>query len=176
MIDAKTASQVENFNTDRNKRLDDTKFRIQHGEGGFTLEEEYDLQQWDPSYGDNEPTVEEYGAANGGTPLAGAEYLKDYRYDKNIGAKIIINKKSNNSGNLATVIRRSTDKYGSPIGKAHRKPMLDTLEFEVELEDGETDKIMSNQIAANLPHNWTMRAVRYCNSKASSTIRRMGLI
>ena len=28
--------------------------------------------------------------------------------------------------------------------------MLDTRKFEVELENGETDKIMANQIAANL--------------------------
>ena len=56
MLDAKTAAQVENFNTDINERLYETKFWIQHGEGGFTLEDEYDLKQWDPVYGDNEPT------------------------------------------------------------------------------------------------------------------------
>ena len=37
MLDAKTVSQVEDFNTDINERLDDTKFRIQHGEDRFTL-------------------------------------------------------------------------------------------------------------------------------------------
>ena len=58
MLDAKTASQVEIFNTAINERLDDTNFLIQHGEGGFTLEDEYDLQQWDPSYGGNYTTAE----------------------------------------------------------------------------------------------------------------------
>ena len=43
MIDAETAAQVENFNTAINERLDDAHFRIQHGEGGFTLEDWYDL-------------------------------------------------------------------------------------------------------------------------------------
>ena len=39
MLDAKTAAQVHNFNTDINERLDDTTFWIQHVEGGFTLED-----------------------------------------------------------------------------------------------------------------------------------------
>ena len=43
MLDAKTGAQVENFNTAINERLDDAHFRIQHGEGGFTLEDWYDL-------------------------------------------------------------------------------------------------------------------------------------
>ena len=47
MIDAQTVAQVENINTYINERLDDTKIQIQHGEGGFTLEDEYDLQQYD---------------------------------------------------------------------------------------------------------------------------------
>ena len=37
MLDAETAAQVENFNTNINERLDDKNFQIQHGEGGFTL-------------------------------------------------------------------------------------------------------------------------------------------
>ena len=36
------------------------------------------------------------------------------------------------------------------IGQANRNPMLDTHEFEVELENGETDKIMADKITANL--------------------------
>ena len=77
MLDAETVAQVENFNTDINERLDDTKFRIQHGEGGFTLEDEYDLQQWDPSYRDNYPTEEKYGAANSDIPLDEAGDIND---------------------------------------------------------------------------------------------------
>ena len=52
---SKTAEKVEDFNTDINERIDDIKFCIQHGEGRFTLEDEYDLQQWDPAYRDNDP-------------------------------------------------------------------------------------------------------------------------
>ena len=57
MLDAETSAQVENFNTAINDQLDNTDFRIHHGEGGFTLEYEYDLQQWDIDYGDNDPTA-----------------------------------------------------------------------------------------------------------------------
>ena len=138
------------FNTDINERIDDTKFRIQHGEGGFTLEDEYDLQQCDPAYGENDPTTEEYGEANDGTPLADAEDLIDDRYNKYTGAKLIIDEKLNNDNNLANEIRRATDEYEAPIGQAYRKPMLDTREFEVDLENGDTDKKMENQIYANL--------------------------
>ena len=47
MIDAQTVAQVEHTNTYINEKLDNTKIQIQHGEGGFTLEDEYDLQQYD---------------------------------------------------------------------------------------------------------------------------------
>ena len=48
------------------------------------------------------------------------------------------------------MIRQTTDEYGAPIGKGHRNPMLDTRKFEVELENGETEKVMANQIDTNL--------------------------
>ena len=150
VLDTETAAQVKNFNTGINERLDDTKFLIQHREGGFTWEDEYDLQQWDPSYRYNDPAEEEYGAASGGTPLAGAEDLNDDWYDKYIGAKLIIDKKFNNGGNLATVIKQSTNDFKAPIEQAHRNSMMDTREFEVDLENGKTDKLMANQNSANL--------------------------
>ena len=48
------------------------------------------------------------------------------------------------------MIRRATDEYGVPIGQVYRNIILDTHEFEVELENVETDKITTNQIASNL--------------------------
>ena len=85
MLDFETAAQVENLNTDINEKLDDTKVLIQHEEGGLILEDEYDLQKWDPYYGDNDPTAELYGADNGITLLDDAEDLNDDLYDKYIG-------------------------------------------------------------------------------------------
>ena len=55
ILKAETVEQIENFNIDINERLDNTKFCIQQGEGGFTLEDQYDFKQWDPDYGDNDP-------------------------------------------------------------------------------------------------------------------------
>ena len=71
-------------------------------------------------------------------------------YSNYIIEKIIIDKKSNNGGNLATVIKLDTNEYGEPIGQAHRNLMFDTREFKVELENCEADKIMADKIAANL--------------------------
>ena len=88
--------------------------------------------------------------ANSGTPLADAEDINDDRYYKYIGENLILNYKSNNSGNLVTVIRRATDEYGASIVQVHRNPILYTREFEVELKNGETEKIMPNQIYAKL--------------------------
>ena len=121
------------------------------------------LQKLDPYYSDNEPTVEEYGMANGYIPLANSKDLNhdDDRYYKYIGAKLIIDYISNNGGNLVTVIRRANDEYGAPIGQAHRNPMLETRKFEVELENGETDNIMAYQFLLTFITNWTMRVVRY---------------
>ena len=48
------------------------------------------------------------------------------------------------------MIRQATDDYSMPIVQAHRNPMLDTREFEVKLENGDTEKIMANKIYDNL--------------------------
>ena len=48
------------------------------------------------------------------------------------------------------MIRQATDEYGAQNGQAHRNQMLNMREFEVELENGDTDKMMENQIAANI--------------------------
>ena len=47
------------------------------------------------------------------------------------------------------MIRQVTDEYGLPVGQAHINPMLDIRKIEVELENGETEKIMAKQITAN---------------------------
>ena len=56
----------------------------------------------------------------------------------------------NSGGNLATVKRRATDEQGRLLGTACRNPLLITQEYEVELENGETDRIFANKLAVNL--------------------------
>ena len=49
MLDAITAEQIATFNAAVIKRLDDANFHIENNEGGFTLEDEYDLHHNGPS-------------------------------------------------------------------------------------------------------------------------------
>ena len=73
------------------------------------------FKKWYPYYGDNDPTSKEYGASNKHIPLADAEDINYDRYNKYIGAKLIIDKKSNNGGNLETLIRQAIDELAETI-------------------------------------------------------------
>jgi hypothetical protein len=66
-------------------------------------------------------------------------------YDKLIGTQIKLD-----DDRKATVRRRVTDQYGRPVGVAHVNPLLDTRQYEVELEDGTTDAYFANIIEENL--------------------------
>merc|ERR1711923_307748 len=84
-------------------------------------------------------------------PLAHAdEEISNDLYDKHIGMRVVLDGSANNGGNIATVKRRATDYEGRPLGATHKLTALDTREYEVELEDGTTDRIMANKIAANI--------------------------
>ena len=43
-----------------------------------------------------------------------------------------------------------TDDYGNAIGRTHRNPTLDMRQYKIELEDGMSDRIFANKIAANI--------------------------
>ena len=110
MLDATTAHQVATFNATVIERLDDATFHIINNEGGFTLEDDNDPE----NYNDN-------GTADGDTPLVEADDLDDDRYGKYIEAKLVLDdEKSNYGRNLATETKRATDEYGTPLGTAHR--------------------------------------------------------
>ena len=47
---------------------------------------------------------------------------------------------TNSGGNIDTVKRSATDANGFTIGHVHNNPLLDTIEYEVELEDFTTDR------------------------------------
>ena len=120
VLDPAISQQIKNFNETLNLRLDDTNFKIP-GMGNFALDEDdYDLPQWDPAYGDNTPSKAEYGAEMETAPLAEADDLEPEIIDKYIGAKVILDETTNHGGNLATVKRRATDLEGRGIGTAHR--------------------------------------------------------
>ena len=73
-------------------------------------------------------------------------------YDNLVGATFLLDplKSPENVATKATVIRRKTDHLGVPLGKAHANPLLDTREYEVQLEDGTYDSYFANTIAENL--------------------------
>ena len=61
-----------------------------------------------------------------------------------------MNDEDNGSGNIAAVKSRVTDLNGRPVGTTHNNPLLDDREYEIELEDGTTDRIFANKIAENI--------------------------
>ena len=120
--------------------------------GPFALDDEEEgPPKWDHAYGDETPSNDEYGPMADDTPLADAEDFPEPEvYDKLIGAKVVLDQLSDGRGNIATVKKRATDTAGRPLGQAHRITALDNREYEVELEDGTTERIMANKIAANI--------------------------
>ncbi|ACI64709.1 predicted protein [Thalassiosira pseudonana CCMP1335] len=133
---AEIAAAVEEFNGALTTRLDDTNFWLSNDHGVYI--DDFDVQP-DAAYGDeaDTPTTNEYG---------GVEYeeVNDAdidSYDKFLGAKIRLSNDSNNGANMATVVARATDYAGRPIGKAHSNPLLDGRLYEVELDDGTTDRV-----------------------------------
>lgn len=150
MLDNDIATQIESFHNTLSERLDDSNFTLP-SVGNFAFDEDhYDLPQWDPAYGDNTPNDDEYGNEMHTTPLEDADDLEPDAYDKYIGARVVLDEATNNGGNIATVKRRATDIDGRAIGTAHNNPLLDSREYEIELEDGTTDRIFANKIAENI--------------------------
>ena len=66
-----------------------------------------------------------------------------------------------NISTKATFKRRVLDTLGNPVDRAHAYPLLDTSEYEVELEDGTTDRYFANVIAENLWDMWDVEGNQY---------------
>ncbi len=69
-----------------------------------------------------------------------------------IGATFLLDpiRSPDNVATKAKVIQRKADSLGIPLGRAHPNPLLDTQEYEVQLEDGTYDSYFANVIAKNL--------------------------
>ncbi|KAL7525879.1 hypothetical protein ACHAXR_001197, partial [Thalassiosira sp. AJA248-18] len=137
--------QVDTFNERLEEQLNDDNFHLPANDYDFYLDDLYD----DTAYGDasNTPTDEEYEL-----PEDRPEANDVESYDKFIGATFLLdpNKNDANVGTKAKVIKRATDYLGNPIGRANNNPLLDTREYEVELQDGTVDRYFANTIAENL--------------------------
>ena len=63
--------------------------------------------------------------------------------DKYPSVMVKLEYETNSGGNIDTVKLRAADENGFAIGWAHNNPLLDTREYEVELEDGTTHKYLT---------------------------------
>ena len=132
-------------------RMDDTNFDNPelvnfHIGDDISLLDERIRDRWpeDPAYGDENTTPRD-SDYNEPRERPEEDDIDIDTYDKLIGSQILLD-----DGTKATVRRRMTNYDGTTIGTAHVNPLLDTREYEVELEDGTTDAYFANIIAENL--------------------------
>ena len=149
--DPEIKSQIEQFDRQMLERMDDTNFDNPelanfHLNDDLTLLDERIRDRWplDTAYWDERttPPDSDYGEPQ---ELPEEDDIDIDAYDKLIGSQIMLD-----DGLKATVKRRMTNFDGTPIGRAHVNPLLDTRQYEVELEDGTTDAYFANIITENL--------------------------
>ena len=70
--------------------------------------------------------------------------------EKYIGVTVKLDNGTNSGGNISNVKRRATDENGFSIGRTHNNPLMDTIEYKVELEYGTTYSCFDNSIAENV--------------------------
>jgi hypothetical protein len=97
--------------------------------------------------GGNIPADAEYGDMNQAAKSE-ADNIEFDSFDQYLSAEFVVNR----DGDVATakVIKRAKDNEGNPIGKRHTNPLLDTREYECELEDGTVMRHNANVIAENI--------------------------
>ena len=96
---------------------------------------------WDPAYGNEKTTL---------TETDRPEDDDIGSFDKYIGVTVKLDNVTNSCGNIATLKCHATNANGFEIGHAHNNPLLDTREYEVELEDSTTDRYFANAITENV--------------------------
>ena len=168
MLDPDIKRDILQFDVELRERLNDENFKLESNLNNYSVRDVCDdffKPYGDPAYGDNTPEDEEYG--NMSTEFRtfvdakGKVHVHDDStetvnidepdvYDKYIGCRVVMDEATNSGGNLVTVKRRATDDRGNGLGTAHNNPMLDTRQYDVELEDGTSDRIFANKIAANI--------------------------
>ena len=70
--------------------------------------------------------------------------------DQYINMEVNINRGDKNGMERATVKRRALDVNGEPMGNAHKNPLLDSRQFEVEYIDGTIETLSANIIAESI--------------------------
>jgi hypothetical protein len=137
-------NRVTHFDTTLLTRLHDDNFQLHHPNPVFYLQDDPDAV--DPA-ADNIPADAEYGDMNQPAKLE-ADDIEFDSFDKYLNAEFGVNRDGETA--IAKVIKRAKDNTGNPIGKRHSNPLLDTREYECELEDGTLMRYNANVIAENI--------------------------
>ncbi len=122
--------RIKHFNTELVNRLDDTNFILPGNDIDFYPHNIYNI----PLHRE----TENGDLSNGDLPSGDLVNDEPEQFDKLIGSTFLLDPLAapNNVATKATVIRRKTDPLGIPLGKYNPNPLLDTREYEVELETG----------------------------------------
>ena len=132
--------------------MDNTNFIIDDFDGFGIKYAGSDISQWekrDPSYRDENTTPTETGYGEMmEEPCPDVDDIGNF--DKYISVTVKLDDGTNSGGNIATVKRCATNANRFEIGRVHNNPLTDTREYEVDLEDGTTDRYFANVIAENV--------------------------
>jgi hypothetical protein len=138
-------TRVNEFDAALLVQLDNGNFQVDHPNPVFYLQDDVDAHN---------------GAADGTIPLdaeyrdmnqpakSDADDVAFETFDQYLQSEFYVNK----DGDVATakVVKRARDNNGNPIGKRRANPLLDTCEYECELDDGSLMRHHANVIAENI--------------------------
>jgi hypothetical protein len=139
-------ARVSTFDDTLLTRLSDTNFHIEHPNPVFYLQDEDLPADVDPAVA-NIPTDAEYGDMHQSAKLD-ADDVEFDSFDQYLSSEFLVNQ--DGEPTTAKVIKRARDNNGNPIGKRNANPLLDTREYECELEDGTVMRYHANVIAENI--------------------------
>ena len=125
-------------------RLSDDNYQIEHPNPVFYLQDDLNPTA---TAADAIPLAEEYGDMNQPAKID-ADDIEFETFDQYLNSEFMINQDGDAA--IAKVVKRARDNQGNPIGKRHVNPLLDTREYDCELEDGTTMRYHANVIAENI--------------------------
>ena len=137
--------RVSAFDNDLAIRMNDENFQLDHPNPVFYLQD--DVPFADDAANDNIPPDAEYGDMNQPAKREADEIEFD-TFDQYLNSEFLVNNDGETA--MARVVKRAKDNNGNPIGKRHPNPLLDTREYECELEDGSLMRYHANVIAENI--------------------------
>jgi Reverse transcriptase (RNA-dependent DNA polymerase) len=136
--------RVSTFDATLLTHLSDENFHIDHPNPVFYLQDDVDVA--DPAV-DDIPADAEYGDMNQ-PAKSDADDIEFDSFDQYLSSEFMVNQ--DGEAAIAKVVKRAKDNNGNPIGKRNANPLLDTREYECELEDGSVMRYNANIIAENI--------------------------